>query len=107
MCDLVSGNFGVPYTAEELQILSEHYPSKGLAGFIRANLLPDRSYDSIKNKAFELGLRVANNPRAHKKPRPVETDSPVPAQTVSEGLDCDRLKRWRGPVNRAPMRASL
>lgn len=31
----------------------------------------------------------------------------IPTQTVTEGLDCVRLRKWRGPVNVGNLRASL
>ena len=32
---------------------------------------------------------------------------PLPTQTLAEGLECVRMRKWRGPVESAPLRASL
>ena len=32
---------------------------------------------------------------------------PLPTHTLTEGLDCVRLRNWRGPVSREPLRFSL
>lgn len=37
-------------------------------------------------------------------PEPLWT---LPTHSIREGLDCVRLRKWRGPVNNEPMRARL
>lgn len=32
---------------------------------------------------------------------------PLPTHTLSEGLSCMQLRKWRGPVQAGPLRASL
>jgi hypothetical protein len=32
---------------------------------------------------------------------------PLPTQTLTEGLECVRLRNWRGPVSREPLRCAL
>lgn len=41
-----------------------------------------------------------------REPR-VEPLWPLPTYTLTDSLDCIRLRKWRGPVSTEPMRASL
>lgn len=51
----------------------------------------------------EQGIKRSRDPAAK------QDDSmwPVPTHTLSDGLSCVRMRKWRGPVRSGPLRASL
>lgn len=56
------------YTEAEKAILIENYDKLGLTGLVNSELL-DRTYDSIKNMARNLGLTRPDRKNAPKRPR--------------------------------------
>ena len=50
----------------------------------------------------EAGKLRSRTPAARREPL-----WEVPAQTLTEGQDCVRLRNWRGPVSREPLRFAL
>lgn len=60
--------------------------------------------DRARNAANKAaGVRRIRKPR---KPKPALL-SPLQPMAFFESMDCDRLARWRGPVNNEPLRARL
>ena len=54
--------FKVPWTQDEIELLREVYPTKGSGGYQEASLnkFSYRTADSIKCKAYSLGLKLSN-----------------------------------------------
>ena len=45
------------WTEEEIEILQRKFQEIGAMGIVKQNLLPRHNYGSIKEKAYELGLK--------------------------------------------------
>lgn len=65
-----------------------------------------RACTSERDRKRYLAKKAQGIVRSRKKAMP-EPLWPLPAQSLLEGLECVRMRKWRGPVNHEPMRARL
>ena len=65
-----------------------------------------RTCTSERNRQRYLAKKAQGIVRSRKKAAH-EPLWPLPTHSILEGLDCVRLRNWRGPVNHEPMRARL
>ena len=78
------------WSPAEDAILAEHYPRGGALACRRNGL--KRPQASMSRRAKKLGI---NSTQSGEEPAWA-----VPAQSLLESLDCIRLRKWRGPVDR-------
>jgi hypothetical protein len=85
---------------EDVALMLQHYAIEGAKGIRRR--LRHRTLRSIQMKAIALGL---NDMREDS--RVVDDFTNLPATSLTEQLECVRLRKWRGPVTATPLVPSL
>lgn len=84
------------WTRQEDAILEAHYPQGGALACRKYGLT--RSQQAMKARAEKLGIQ---SPRKFKRRKDAEQPAwALPAQDLLQSLDCIRLRKWRGPVDR-------
>ncbi len=66
-----------------------------------------KTCESARHRAYYIRRQAERGPRNRGTGRPVEAPWPLPTHDILQSLACVQLRKWRGPVNREPMRASL
>jgi hypothetical protein len=87
---------------EEVALMLQHYAIEGAKGIRRR--MRHRTLRSIQMKAIALGL---SEDRPDSDPRVVDNFVGLPATSLTEQLECVRLRKWRGPINAGPLVPSL
>lgn len=84
---------GADWQDWETAVLLRRFPDEGSKGVQEE--LPHRSSASIRSKAKAQGVTRRNRWARQ------ETAWCLPEQDLMQKLDCVRLRKWRGPVNRS------
>ena len=66
-----------------------------------------KTCESARHRAYYQRRLSERGPRARNVGRMPEPNWPLPTHDILQSLACVQLRKWRGPVNREPMRASL
>lgn len=91
---------GKNWTPDEDAILAAHYPTGRAAACIAHGLA--RTRHAMKSRAEKIGLACPRKKKVRTKaPKVAEAPWPMPRHDQLESLDCIRLRKWRGPVDRS------
>ena len=66
-----------------------------------------RTCEAARHREYYRRQLASRGPRNRGTGRPVEVPWPLPAHDIQQSLACVQFLKWRGPVNREPMRAIL
>lgn len=66
-----------------------------------------RECEKARHRAYYQRRLAEGRPRKRDTIKPVEPAWPVPTHSILDSLASVQMRKWRGPVNREPMRAIL
>ena len=100
----------LPPDSKRCSVCKEYRPMKAFAIDLNAKIgvkAACKTCESARHRAYYARSKAEKGPRTRNAGPKPEQPWPLPTHDILQSLACVQLRKWRGPVNREPMRASL